>query len=44
MYLNVGNKAPNFNLPDFNNDMVSLNELKGSKILIWFFPKSNTPG
>ena len=44
MYLNVGTQAPNFNLPNFNNHMVSLNEFRGSKILIWFFPKANTPG
>ena len=44
MYLNVGDKAPAFNLPNHNNEKINLKELKGSKLLIWFFPKANTPG
>ena len=44
MYLKIGQKVPEFSLPDYNNNMVSLSDFTGSKILIWFFPKANTPG
>jgi len=44
MYLKTGQKVPGFSLPDHNNNMVSLSDFTGSKILIWFFPKANTPG
>ena len=44
MYLQIGDKAPNFNIPNHNNDMVSLSNFKNKKIIIWFFPKANTPG
>ena len=44
MYLKKGQEAPKFNLPDYNNNMVSLSNLKDTKILLWFFPKANTPG
>ena len=44
MYLKNGQKVPEFSLPDYNNNMVSLSDFRGSKILIWFFPKANTPG
>ena len=44
MYLQIGDKAPNFNIPNHNNDMVSLSDFKNKKIIIWFFPKANTPG
>lgn len=42
--LEVGAKAPDFILPDQDGKMVSLDDLKGSKLLVWFFPKANTPG
>ena len=35
--LNVGDKAPEFSLPNYNGDNVSLSNLKGKKIIIWFF-------
>jgi len=44
MSLKVGDKAPEFTLKDsFNND-ISLNDFKGKKIIIYFYPKDNTPG
>ena len=42
--LKVGDDAPEFTLPDANNKSVSLSDLKGQKVLLWFFPKANTPG
>ena len=44
MYLQIGDKAPNFNIPNHNNEMVSLSDFKNKKMIIWFFPKANTPG
>ena len=42
--LDIGTKAPDFTLPDQNGDDVSLSDFSGSKIVLWFFPKSSTPG
>jgi len=42
--LKVGNKAPDFNLKDQNGDKVSLSNFLGQKVVIWFYPKANTPG
>tara|TARA_B100001123_G_C14906775_1_gene866080 strand:+ start:163 stop:297 length:135 start_codon:yes stop_codon:yes gene_type:complete len=44
MLLNVGDKAPEFSLPDSENNLVSLSDFKGRKVVLWFFPKANTPG
>ena len=42
--LAIGSKAPDFTLPDQDENVVSLSELKGQKVVLWFFPKANTPG
>lgn len=42
--LETGAKAPDFTLPDINESLVSLKEFKGQKVILWFFPKANTPG
>ena len=42
--LAVGSKAPDFTMPDQDGNVVSLSELKGQKVVLWFFPKANTPG
>ena len=42
--LEVGTKAPDFTLPDQNGNMHSLSEYKGKKIILYFYPKDNTPG
>ena len=42
--LQVGDKAPDFTLPDANNNSVALKDYKGKKIVLWFFPKASTPG
>jgi len=44
MYLNIGDKAPEFQLLNHENNLFSLDDFKNQKILIWFFPKANTPG
>ena len=42
--LNVGDKAPGFSLCDQNNNLKTLDEYKNKKMILWFFPKANTPG
>ena len=42
--LEVGTKAPDFTLPDQNGDLHSLSEYKGKKVILYFYPKDNTPG
>ncbi len=42
--LNIGDKAPEFTLKDKNGNDVSLSDLKGKKVVLYFYPKDNTPG
>jgi peroxiredoxin Q/BCP len=42
--LKVGGKAPDFNLPASTGDKVSLKSLKGKIVVLFFYPKDDTPG
>lgn len=42
--LDVGSNAPDFSVSDHMGESVSLSSLKGSKVLLWFYPKADTPG
>ena len=42
--LDVGSKAPDFTLPDQNGKMHSLSDYKGRKVILYFYPRDNTPG
>ncbi|OCG69631.1 thioredoxin-dependent thiol peroxidase [Gilliamella sp. Occ3-1] len=42
--LKEGEKAPQFSLPDQDGELVSLNDFKGKRVLIYFYPKAMTPG
>jgi len=42
--LEVGTKAPNFSLYDTNGNLVKLKNYLGKKVVIYFYPKDNTPG
>ena len=42
--LEVGTKAPAFELPDQNGRIHSLEEYRGKKVILYFYPKDNTPG
>ncbi len=42
--LSVGDKAPTFTLRDQSDRPVALSGLKGRKVLVYFYPKADTPG
>ena len=42
--LEAGTKAPAFELPDQNGTMHTLEEYRGKKVILYFYPKDNTPG
>ncbi|MCX5643968.1 MAG: thioredoxin-dependent thiol peroxidase [Phycisphaerae bacterium] len=42
--LKVGDEAPWFSLEDQNGRMVSLADFRGTKVLLYFYPKADTPG
>ena len=42
--LNVNEKAPNFTLNDQNGETVSLSDFRGKRVVLYFYPKDNTPG
>ena len=42
--LNAGDKAPNFTLPLHSGEKVRLEDFKGKMLVLYFFPKADTPG
>ena len=40
----VGQSAPDFELPDQNGEPVRLSDLRGQRIVLYFYPKADTPG
>lgn len=42
--LEIGTAAPSFSLPDQNGQMHTLEEYRGRKVILYFYPKDNTPG
>ena len=44
MSLNVGDKLPKLTLPASGGKDISLSDFKGKKLVIYFYPKDNTPG
>ncbi len=42
--LEVGTRAPEFTLPDQNGEMHSLSDYRGKKVILYFYPRDNTPG
>lgn len=44
MHLKIGDKAPDFLIPDENGKEHSLTMYKGKKLVLYFYPKASTPG
>ena len=42
--LEVGTRAPDFELPDQNGDIHTLIQYRGKQVILYFYPKDNTPG
>ena len=42
--LEIGTQAPDFELPDQNGTMHTLKDYRGKKVILYFYPKDNTPG
>lgn len=42
--LEIGTKAPEFTLPDKGGNPVSLSDFAGKKVVLYFYPRDNTPG
>jgi len=44
MEININDKAPEFTLPDQNGDEVSLKDFRGKWVVLYFYPRADTPG
>jgi peroxiredoxin Q/BCP len=44
MSVEIGNKAPDFTLPTDGNGSIRLSQLKGKKVVLYFYPKDDTSG
>ena len=44
MFLNIGDPAPDFSMPDADGNTVSLSALTGKRVVLFFYPRDNTPG
>ena len=42
--LSIGTKAPDFTLTNQNGDDVSLSQFSGKRVVLYFYPRDNTPG
>jgi len=42
--VSIGKKVPAFKLPATGDQQVSLSDLKGQNVVLWFYPKDATPG
>ena len=42
--MDVGETAPEFELPDQDGNLVRLSELRGRNVVLYFYPKADTPG
>ncbi|MFI3201215.1 MAG: peroxiredoxin, partial [Eubacteriales bacterium] len=42
--LDIGTKAPEFTLSDQNGEIHTLSNYKGKRVILYFYPKDNTPG
>jgi thioredoxin-dependent peroxiredoxin len=44
MLKSVGEAAPDFEVKDHNGSTVHLSDFRGKTVILWFYPKADTPG
>ena len=44
MTIKIGQTAPDFSAKDQNGDTITLSQFKGKKVVLYFYPRDNTPG
>jgi len=42
--MNINDKAPDFTLQDENGKEIALKDLLGKTVVLYFYPRANTPG
>lgn len=42
--MDIGKKSPDFNLPSSTGENIKLSDYLGKKVIVYFYPKDNTPG
>jgi peroxiredoxin Q/BCP len=42
--MKIGEEAPGFALRDADGQLVRLEDFRGAKVVLWFYPKDDTPG
>jgi peroxiredoxin Q/BCP len=42
--LTAGTPAPDFDVADHLGNQIKLSDLRGKKVVLWFYPKADTPG
>jgi peroxiredoxin Q/BCP len=42
--LNIGDKAPEISLPDSNGNIIKLSDFRGKKVVVYFYPRDESPG
>ncbi len=42
--MEINSEVPHFTLPDENGNPVSLEQFRGKNVVLFFYPKANTPG
>lgn len=42
--LEIGSKAPSFQVKDDRGNLVRLADFRGKKVVMWFYPEADTPG
>lgn len=42
--MEIGDKVPDIKVPNESGELVSLNDFRGKPVILFFFPKADTPG
>jgi peroxiredoxin Q/BCP len=42
--LEIGTQGPDFTLPNQDGELVSLSDFRGKTVVVYFYPKADTPG